>query len=201
MGRQNRPHGRMTTVVAFELPITETAIDQLLAAEARIGKDLDTLPITAIDSSLAQTIDSELAGTKYTLYAADAGRGASGYVVALEIAGYIADIGGALATVTAGIHLTRRLYARLRERLGHPPLVSLGTACFLAAADLCERLSSTDFRLHGAGDTRGGSPDRSYSGNDCFYVIFDRGQDLCFYAVDAYGRVTFLGTAQMPQLR
>lgn len=65
---------------------------------------------------------------------------------------------------------------------------------------MIERTGYEDFKLHGAGDTRGYPTDYSYTGNDCFYVIFDREYDLYFYAVDAYGKVTFLGTAQMPLL-
>jgi hypothetical protein len=88
----------------------------------------------------------------------------------------------------------------LRDHLGHAPTISLGTACFLAAADLIERTGHEDFSLHEAGDIRRIPPDYSYTGNDCFYVIFERQNDLYFYAVDAYGKLTFLGTAQMPLL-
>jgi hypothetical protein len=196
---QGAAHGRLTPVVAFELPITESGIDQLLESEADLAAP-DLLPMTAIDPLVADAIQCELAGETFALYSADVGRGAGGYGVALEIVGVIANIGGALATLTGTIVLVQRLYRKLEKHFGHPPLVSLGTACFLAAADLSERFALTDFRLHGTGDTRSNPPDQSYTGNDCFYVIFEHGEDLFFYAVDAQGKVTFLGTARMAQL-
>ena len=190
-------HGRMTRVVAFELPINDSGIDQW---EADAEKGIEPLPLTAVESAIAETIQTELRDTPYALYGADVGRGASGYGVVLEVIGVIADVGGAAAALAGGIELTRRLYKKLKERLGHRPLVSLGTATFLAAADLSGRFSHTDFRFHGAGDTRDRPSDWSYTGNDCFYIIFERGPELFFYAVDAYGEVTFLGNARMPQL-
>lgn len=193
------PHGRMTKVIAFSLPITDTAINQLLESEADMAMAFEPLPMSAVDPLIAETIQTEL-DAPYALYSSDVGRGASGYGVVLEVIGFIADVGGAAATLVAGIELTRRLYNKLKERLGYRPLISLGTASFLAAADLSERFSNTDFRFHGAGDTRDQSPDGSYTGNDCFYVIFERGPELFFYVVDARGKVKFLGNVQMPQL-
>jgi hypothetical protein len=186
----------MTEVVAFELPITDEGIR---AAEADPTEQSSPLSITAIEAGLAETINAELSEQGYALFSADSGRGASGYAVALEIIGVIADVGGATALAVSSIQLTRRLYEKLRNRIGRPPFVSLGTACFLAAAELSERLGHTDFRLHGAGDTRRRPSDSSYTGNDCFYVIFDHGDDLFFYAVDASGKVKYLGIAQMPR--
>ncbi|MFN2514298.1 MAG: hypothetical protein ABR568_23150 [Pyrinomonadaceae bacterium] len=145
-------------------------------------------------------METDISHGQYKLFFADSGRGASGYSVALEVVRLIADVGGAIAVVAGGVQLTRRLFDRLRHHLGHPPVISLGAACYLAAAAMVERVETSDFTLHGAGDTRGRPPDSSYTGNDCFFVIFERGSDLYFYAVDAYGEVTFLGTAQMPKL-
>ena len=190
------PHGRMTKVVAFELPMTDSAINEW---ETDIAKAFEPLPMTAVEARIAETIQTELGATPYALYSADVGRGASGYGVALEIANVVATFGGAVATLAGGVELTKRLYKKLHERLGHRPLISLGTACYLAAADLSERFPKCDFRLHGAGDTRAQSPDGSYTGFDCFYVIFERDAELFFYAVDARGEVKYLSNARLNQ--
>lgn len=192
-------HGRMTMVVAFELPITDTAIQLLLETETDMVTGFQPLPMTAVEAPIAETIQQELRDTPFALYSGDVGRGASGYGVALEIANFIATFGGAIATMAGGIEVTRRVYKKLQERLGHRPLISLGTAVYLAAADLSERFPNGDFRLRGAGDTRAQSPDGSYTGFDCFYVIFERDAELFFYSVDARGEVKYLSNARLNQ--
>ncbi len=72
---------------------------------------------------------------------------------------------------------------------------------FLAAADLSERLGTAEFSLHGRGDARTGSPDASYSGDDYFFVIFERQRVLYSYLVDARGRVHFQSQLAMRDIR
>jgi hypothetical protein len=190
-------HGRMTRRVAFELPITEAAIDFLLEHETGYTAPSE-LPRFAVDDQTLAAIDSEVDPSEYVLMEGDVGRGASGYGVAFELIGRIADVGGVIAFGGAAIATVRRLHQKISERLGRPPLVSLGAACYLAAADFVDRFGTHDFELHGMGDTRLHPPDSAYTGNDCFFVIFQREHDLYFYAVDAYGKTTYLSTVEMP---
>ena len=197
--QEHRKHGRMTMTVAFELPITESAINLLLEAETEpdMGTWLKPLPMTAVEPPVAETIQEELGDTPFAIYSADVGRGASGYGAVLEIANFIATYGGAISTLAGGFELVRRLQKKLHKRTGHPPLISQGTAIYLAAADLADRFPDGDFRIHGAGDTRSQSPDGSYTGFDCFYVVFERDAELYFYSVDAYGEVKYLSNVRL----
>jgi hypothetical protein len=187
----------MVTVVGFELPMTDSAIRYLLDTEVDMTEGWPPLPMTAVEPPITETIQQELGDTPFTLYSGDVGRGASGYGVAFEIANIVATFGGAIATMAGGIQLTRRIYKKLRELLGRPPMISLGTAVYLAAADLAERFPNGDFRVHGFGDTNGRQSDSSYTGFDCFYVIFERDAELFFYAVDARGEVKYLSDMRL----
>jgi hypothetical protein len=187
----------MTERVAFQLPITDRGVEYLLELETTRADDSD-LPRFAVESNILAALDSELQPAEYILASADSGRGASGYAVALEIIGRIADVGGTIAFAGASAKLVQKIFGRLTAALDSPPMISLGAACYLAAADCADRIGSADFRLHGAGDTRREQIDSSYTGNDCFFVIFEKEYELYFYAVDAYGTVTFLGMASMP---
>jgi hypothetical protein len=190
----------MTPVVGFELPISEVALYRLLEEEGLDEAESSNVLPRVLEPALVEEIEAELIGVNHTIVTADSGRGADAYPVALEILSFVADFGGAVATLAGGVALTRRIHRWLQQRLGHRVKVSLGAACFLAAADLEERRGEIDFYFHGGGDTRNRPHDFSYSGNDCFYVIFERKGVLYFYAVDAYGVVTALGEARMPPL-
>jgi hypothetical protein len=167
------PHGRMTRVVAFELPISTEGMAHLLELESK-GSIPDELPSSSVEPQLVETIENELVDHKYRLFSADSGRGASGPAVALEILSIVADIGGTIAFMAGTYAVVRRLYDALTKKLGRRPRISLGTATLLAAAHLSDQFDNLDFRLHGAGDTRIQPYDYAYTGNDCFYVIFER---------------------------
>lgn len=191
-------HGRMTDLVGFELPITDEAIEQLLEAEGDDYVPGRELPATSVSDTLhATVVDALPDDVEARYFEADSGRGASGYAVALELTGYVADVGGAGTILWASALGVRRLYKRLSEALGRRPLISVGTAVYLAAADLSERIGTSDFDLHGRGDARSGSPDASYAGDDHFFVIFERDRVLYSYLIDARGRVHFQGEVQM----
>ncbi len=156
--RYRRYHGRMTDVVAFELPITDRGIEWIesLSPSREVGIEL---PANSVPEDVRAAVLDALppdADAKY--YEADSGRGASGWAVALEVAGYVADVFGAGTAAWLSAQGVRRLHQRLTRRLGRHPLISLGTAVFLAAADLSERLGTSEFSLHGRGDARTGSP-------------------------------------------
>lgn len=190
-------HGRMTDVVAFELPITVEGVDFLEADESACNAGRE-LPLSAVSEDLRAVVMNALPEEAHArFYDADSGRGASGYAVALEVAGYVADVFGAGTATWLGAQGVRRLYERIAGRLGRRPLISLGTAVFLAAADLSEKVGAVDFRLHGRGDARTGAPDASFSGEDHFFVIFERDRTLHSYLVDARGRVHYQGTLRM----
>ena len=188
----------MTDAVGFELPITHEAVGVLLAAEGLEFDSDQQLSSDSVPSEIHEAVVECLPdGANSRYFQADSGRGASGYAVALELAGYIADVGGAGTALWASAVGVRRLYDRLRQAMGRRPLVSMGTAVYLAAADLSERIGTSAFHLHGRGDARSGSPDASYSGDDHFYIIFERDRVLYSYLVDARGRVHFLGELTM----
>ena len=79
------------------------------------------------------------------------------------------------------------------RRFKSRPLISIGTARLLAAADLASRISTDDFYILGSGDLASEPPDLSYTGADYFWVAFVSGEKIYVYSVDAYGRVTLFG--------
>ena len=191
-------HGRMTDVVGFELPITDEAIEELLEAAGSDYTPGRELPATSVPGAIhAAVVESLPEDAESRYFEADSGRGASGYAVALELAGYVADVGGAGTALWVSALGVRRLYERLRMVMDQRPLVSMGTAVYLAAADLSERIGTSDFDLHGSGDARTGSPDASYAGDDHFFVIFRRDRVLYSYLVDARGRVHLLDVTNL----
>jgi hypothetical protein len=195
-------HGRMTDVVAFELPITDRAIEELLEAEGagyQLGQEMPSYSVPAEVHAAVTEAAPEGAGVRY--YDADSGRGASGYAIALELTGYVANVGGAATAIWVTAKGVRRLYESLRRKLGHRPLISLGTAVYLAAADLSERIGTAEFALYGAGDARSQVLDAAYSGSDLFYIFFEKDRTLHSYIVDARGRVHYQGTLLMRDMR
>lgn len=197
-----RLHGRMTDVVAFELPITDRAVDELLEAEDgtyQIGREMPDYSVA--EDLHAAVLEALPDGAEPRYYDADSGRGASGYAIALELVGFVADVGGASTAAWLTAVGVRRLYERIRKQMGHRPLISLGTAVYLAAADLSERLGSDDFLLYGRGDARSHVLDASYSGDDHFFVFFEKERTLHSYLVDARGRVHYQGELRMRDMR
>ena len=74
------------------------------------------------------------------------------------------------------------------------PLVSLGAAEHLAAADLIDREQTQAITLVGSGDVTSNSSDRAFTVADAFWVVLsEEGERLHHYQVDAYGRVTYVG--------
>lgn len=61
-------HGRMTKVVAFELPITDSAIQHLLETETDMTTGFQPLPMTSVEAPIAETIQQELGDTPFALY-------------------------------------------------------------------------------------------------------------------------------------
>jgi hypothetical protein len=150
-------HGRMTDVVAFELPITDEGIELIesLSPDRKVGLEL---PASSVPGDVwAAVLDALPSDADARFYEADSGRGARGWAVALELAGYVADVFGAGTAAWLSAQGVRRLHQRLAKQMGRRPLISLGTAVFLAAADLSERLRTSEFNCMDAA-TRGPVP-------------------------------------------
>ena len=112
------------------------------------------------------------------------GRGASGIGAAVEVAGAIADVGGAAAAAYGTIRLVKKAYHKIAGRTGHRPMISLGAAECLAMADLIDRAGSV-LGLVDSGDVCSHSSDRDFTGGDAFFVVL----------------ATEFGTAPLPRLR
>jgi hypothetical protein len=71
-----RLHGRMTDLVAFELPITEEAIGQLLESEGEWEPGSE-LPASAVAPEVHAAVTELVPENSFCYYDADSGRGAS----------------------------------------------------------------------------------------------------------------------------
>jgi tetratricopeptide (TPR) repeat protein len=179
---------RLVPHPAFEIPLDDASI------HAYAEDDGTTEVEKFVDASVVAAVREQMpAGASVRVMPASVGRGAEGYGLALEIIGLVANVGGAIATTVAAARLVRAVYVSLCQKLTRRPLISLGTAQLLAAADLAERISIDQFRVVGAGDLDSHSPDSSYTGADYFWVALEHGPTLYLYAVDAFGRVRLMG--------
>jgi hypothetical protein len=182
----------MDDAISFAVPTTEDAVDRYYAdpspdtAEALVAPDL----LEACRQAAGP--DVEVRGVDATV-----GRGASGFGAAIQVVMTIGAVYGGLKAPADAAELARKTYRALRARLGYRPNVSLGAATFLAAADLADRLDRTDFELLGSGDTASAPPDRSFTGEDTFWVVFSDYPDLHVYLVAANGRVHYMGGHEM----
>jgi hypothetical protein len=166
-------------------------LEGITEAELRVALSED-------DRALAESI---VAGTglQTRLRPAGVGRGASGLAIAIEVLEKIGAVGGGAVLVVQTARSVRSVYRRLARASGRRPLVSLGAAEFLAAADLADRLGDTDFVLVGSGDVNSRNHDRDFTGGDAFYVIIQAAGRLHHYQVSAYGEVSYVG--ESPVLR
>jgi hypothetical protein len=176
---------RMSRNVAVVVPISNEQMDAL--EEGRLEDALKEA-----DAELLAEIEEE-AGRQPIGRRADVGRGASGVGLAIQFGEALATLGGAAAAIKGTIMAVRAAYPRLSRRLGRLPLVSLGAAEHLAAADFIDRHNTASFTLVGSGDVMSSAPDRGFTGGDAFWIILaDTNERLHFYQVDAYGRVTYV---------
>jgi hypothetical protein len=165
--------------------------------DALIDDETDGLQDPPLTTETAQVVDeiSKDLGSRPTLRPADVGRGASGIGFVLQVLEAIDTYGGALALTGTTAFGVRRCYKRLRKNAGRAPLVSLGAAQLLAAADLVDRIGQDQVLLYGSGDAWSQSPDRSFTGGDAFYVILLAGARMHIYIVTAFGEVRYIGDA------
>jgi hypothetical protein len=177
---------RMSRHVYVVVPIADPELMDALE-EGRLDD-----PLKAVDPALVAEIES--AGLQPIGRTAEVGRGASGFGIAIEIAEALATWGGAGAAIVGTVRAFRTAYRRLSRRLGRLPLVSLGAAEHLAAADFVDRYQTEAVTLVGSGDVMSSGHDRAFTGGDAFWIILSDDQDrLHHYQVDAYGRVTYVG--------
>ena len=134
------------------------------------------------------------------LHEADAGRGAAHSGIAVEIVESVAILGGATAAVREAARLVVWAYHKTAVITDRRPMVSLGTAEYLALADLCARVDATP-RVCTSGDMNSNSPDRSFTGGDAFYVVLAAEADprLHHYHITGYGEVIYVG--ESPPIR
>ena len=124
--------------------------------DALIDDETDGLqdpPLTAATAQAVAEIGKDL-GSRPTLRPADVGRGASGIGFALQVLEAIDTYGGRTALTGTAALAVRRCYRRLRKTAGKAPLVSLGAAQFLAAADLVDRIGRNEIQLYESGGAR-----------------------------------------------
>jgi hypothetical protein len=168
--------------------------------------DLQSLPPDQIGDDLLAKIagrprdDIEgvlSSGAVTRLRLASCGRGAEILGVAVEVLITAGSLYGGYAAFRDVAVQVLRSYEVVRQRLGRRPLVSLGTARALAAAEVAKRLGHDDFSLLGSGDIATNSPDRSFTGEDAFWVTFYQQATLHVCVVEADGRVQFLSSIQM----
>jgi hypothetical protein len=149
-------------------------------------------PLAAVDALLVAAIeeaDLESIGRR-----ADVGRGAGAIGIAIEFGEALATLGGAAAAIKGTVVGVRAAYRRLSQRLGRLPMVSLGAAEHLAAAEFIDRHEAGSFTLVGSGDIISKNHDRAFTGGDAFWIVFaDEGGCLHHYQVDGYGRVSYVG--------
>jgi hypothetical protein len=183
---------RTSRDVVVVVPISNKQMDAL--EEGRLEDALGDA-----DAELLAEIEAE-AGRQPIGRPASVGRGASAVGLAIQFGEALATLGGAAAAIKGTIMGVRAAYQRLSRRLGRLPLVSIGAAEHLAAADFIDRHNTASFTLVGSGDVMSSPPDRDFTGGDAFWIILaDADQRLHFYQVDAYGRVTYVGAgAQVP---
>lgn len=182
---------RLDEGVSFEVSTTSDAWHAYFADPSQDSGN------AMVDSDLLSGVRKVASDVEVRGRPADVGRGASGYGAALELLLTIGGVGGGLTTLWQAGVITSAAYRAVRDRLGHRPNVSLGAATFLAAADLTDRLGHCNFTLLGSGDTNSTPPDSSFTGDDTFWVVFDRSPDLYVYILAANGRVHYLGSHEM----
>jgi hypothetical protein len=179
---------RMSRLVCVAVPI----VDDLAVMDAVDEGRLDDL-LEAADPAVVAEIES--AGRMPVGHAADTGRGASGFGIAIAFGEALATAGGAVAAIKGTVMAVRSVYRGIGRKLGRLPVVSLGAAEHLAAADFIERHESDTVTLVGSGDVMSNGFDRAFTGGDAFWVILGDDQErLHHYQVDGYGRVTYIGT-------
>jgi hypothetical protein len=180
---------RMSRQVCMVVPLTDDPALMDAVEEDR----LDDL-LAAVDPGLVAALDQS--GRPAVGRRADVGRGAGAVGIAIDLGEALATLGGAAAAIKGTVVAVRSAYRSLSRRLGRLPLVSLGAAEHLAAADVIDRHGADTFTLVGSGDVSSANHDRAFTGGDAFWIIFaDESGSLHHYQVDSYGRVWYVGQA------
>jgi len=191
-----------------ELPLALRTDDAFLFAvpSGDASKNLQRLPPDQLGDSLLEKVAGESRDDVQAVLPTDAsvrlrpasyGRGAEVLGVAVEVLTTVGSIYGSYAAIKDITGQVRQSYEALRRRLGRRPLISLGTARALAAAEVAERLGHDDFALLGSGDVAALSTDSSFTGEDAFWVSFHEHTVLHVCVVEADGRVHFMGSVSM----
>lgn len=149
------------------------------------------------DDAAAAVKDSLRKGAQ--LQPVEAGRGASGVAIALNILGVVADTGGAIAFMAVAAKGTKDVWRRIRKTKQSIISISAGAAALLALDSAASRVDSGQARLvaFGAADH---DTDSSYSEFDLYWVIVELVDSAAieFYLVSDKGDVIFAGRAGRP---
>lgn len=126
------------------------------------------------------------------------GRGADISGIALQVAEVIGLYGGVAMTLIESARGVRWGYRRLARARGVRPMVSLGAAEHLSAADLVDKVGEeAQLALVGSGDMQSQNHDRSFTGGDAFFVVLSDGRQLHHYHVSAFGETFYIGVSPL----
>lgn len=167
---------------------------------------VDAYVMDGLPADLDQFVDPEIAAVVeaaadhevgYRVHAVDAGRGASGPGLALEIIGHVSNVGGALGFGVLGAQTLRGIYRRLRAKT-KVRQVTKGAAIQLAIAELSDHIQDLDpavaFAVDLTADPFHGTPsDQSMTGVDQFLIGIAHGPHVYCFLVDPNGDVQHVG--------
>jgi hypothetical protein len=187
--------GRFTSDIVFALPARAEVIQDLM--------DLESWPDFAelgwVDVDAARVVEEDRAGT---LKLAEAGRGGSGLVIALNVLAVVGAVRTAVDGVEMAIHtakFVKGVWQKLRNTDRGLISLSCGAAGFLALACAAMRDGSRGVEMLTVGAV---DPDTesSYSEQDLYWAIISvSGTDrLEFYMISDKGDVTYVGGADRP---
>ena len=116
--------------------------------------------------------------------------------VAVEVIEAVAAVGGAGAFAAQVARRVQRMYGKVAEAVGRKPLISRGTAEWLAIADLNDRQPRELCWRYASGDAGPASPGPGRRG-DMFFVVLSTRRELHHYVVSAYGDLSYHGPSPL----
>ena len=150
------------------------------------GMDID--PREGLDAATTEALGQIKSAVPHRpeLLRASFGLDTSWLGVAIEVIEAIgaAGTGGAHASRVA--RRVKELYSKVTAALGRKPLISRGTAEWLAIADLADREPSSGCWRYASGDINRMSPSPAAK-QDMFFVVLSTRRELHHYHISVYG--------------
>ena len=185
---------RFSTSVCFAIPVREDRLSEFYDLE-RPPSIVD--PSWIDDDAAAVAMDTGAHGA--VLQPVEAGRGASGVAVALNLVEVVANVGGALAFTAATAKAVKEVWRKLSKTKRGIISLSAGAAALLAVDSSATRVGDGMVRLiaFGAVDT---DAESSYSELDVYWAVIEAvdTQVIEFYLISDKGDVSFAGRAARP---